>query len=274
MIPFPGVSSSVAVSVRVRAGVRPSRTKEMDELKLTDMQWQSIVAAWDQEPSRRPVLSSGGEPMIYSWRPEAEAIHSVRHCQPDLDAEEAGYTLQWLLDLVGPYSQHSNVFPQGVIEPFSFVARLGSIPIRHHEETWLRSIYDRVPLQHKPAADYGSLHFKIFLLLKAHFLRLDLTQELASDQAVVLERVFFLFSVCAHHDWSNSDRPFKLDHWPYSMFPFMRMCVQGMQEDDPELLQIPHFENDVSGFIRRQGLRLIHASGYRPFPCGRHRVHA
>jgi hypothetical protein len=58
----------------------------MDGLKLTDMQWESIVAAWDQDPTRRPVLSSGGEPMIYSWRPEMEAVQGASH-QPDLSAD-------------------------------------------------------------------------------------------------------------------------------------------------------------------------------------------
>jgi hypothetical protein len=86
--PFAELSSSLALARQVLAGTRPPRTKEMDGLKLTDMQWESIVDAWDQDPTRRPVLSSGGEPMISSWKPETEVVHDVSH-QPDLDAEEA-----------------------------------------------------------------------------------------------------------------------------------------------------------------------------------------
>jgi hypothetical protein len=234
----------------------------MDGLKLTDMQWESIVTAWDQDPTRRPVLSSGGEPMIYSWRPEIEAVQGASH-QPDLSAEEAFHALKDLSCLTSawmtPASENNGDFTQEVIKVFSLVVRLGRIPIRRHEGALLRLIYALVPLKHEPA-DYDSPYFKIFLLLQAHFLRLPLPQELATDLDIILERVFSLFSVCAHHDWSTSDAC--LDDRPFELFLLMQMCVHGMWDEKSDLKQIPHFDDDVGCSIRRYGLRLIHASGY------------
>jgi hypothetical protein len=241
----------------------------MNRLSLTDVQWQSIVAAWDQNPTRRPVLSSGGEPMIYSWRPAIEAVDGTSH-QLDLDAEEAFHALWWLSNLKLMYRNKDASF-RGVIMVFSFIVRLGSIPIRRHEDTLLRSIHDRLPVKHTPA-DYDSPYFKIFLLLQAHFSWLPLTQELATDLAIVLERVFSLFSMCAHRDWSSFDAYFNI--WLFRIIGLIRMCVHGMWQDDPELKQIPHFDNDVSQSIKRQGLWLIHPSGHQPFRYSRHRVRA
>jgi hypothetical protein len=244
----------------------------MDGLKLTGMQWLSIVAAWDQEPTRRPVLSSGGEPMIFSWRPETEMIHSTSH-QPDLSAAEARDALERLWRLL--HWSHDGdgllIFESG-IKGFSSIVRLGRLPIRHHEDTLLQSLHDRVRIKHKPA-DYDSPYLKIFVLLQAHFSRLELSPELAADLAIVLEHIFFLFSVFAHRDWSNSN--VDLDFWwPFPIFRLMHMCVHGVWDDSPELRQIPYFEDDVSCCIRRQGLWLMYASGHRPFQCSIHLVRA
>jgi hypothetical protein len=264
--PFAELSSGFALPRRVLAGERPARRTAMNKFKLTDIQWASIAAAWDQEPSRRPVLSPGGEPMISFWRPEIEAVQGVIQ-QPDLSAEEALHALGDLSRLMSPFEDNDASF-RGVIKVFSFVIRLGDISIRRHEGQELRTIYMLVRIKLKPA-DYDSPYFKIFLLLQAHFSRLPLSGELAADLAIVLERVFSVFSMCsAHLKWLNSDP--LLDAWRYRIFPLMHMCVHGMWDDDPELKQIPHFEGGVSGSIKRQGHWLTHASVYRPFSCSTH----
>jgi hypothetical protein len=261
--PFAELSSSLALARRVLAGTRPPRTEGMDGLKLTDAQWESITAAWDQEPSRRPVLSSWGEPMIYSWRSEIEAVQGASY-QPDLSAEQALKALGDLLNLMLGFDGGSL---EAVINVFSFIVRSGRIPIRRHEDALLRWIHDCVRVKHEPA-DYNSPYWKIFLLLQAHFSRLPLSPELAADLAIVLERVFSLFSVCAHRHWSGSDASCRTS--PRHLFALIRMCVHGTGKDDPQLKQIPHFEGDVSCSINRPGLWLIHASGHPPFPCSRH----
>jgi hypothetical protein len=265
--PFAELSGGFALARRVLAGARPSRTTVMDGLRLTGAQWESIVAAWDQEPSRRPVLSSSGAAMIFSWRPETAMVHSVSH-QPDLSAQEALNALDDLSNLMLSYGDGSF---RAVTNVFSFIVGLGHIRIRRHEDALLRSIHDRVRFKAEPA-DYDSPYFKIFLLLQAHFFQLPLSPELAADLAIILERVFSLFSVCAHRDWSTSDAC--LDDRPFELFLLMQMCVHGMWDEDSDLKQIPHFDDDVGCSIRRWGLRLIHASGYLPFQYSRHQVRA
>jgi hypothetical protein len=236
--PFAELSSSFALARRVLAGGRPTRTKEMNKLKLTDMQWASIAAAWDQEPSRQPALSPGGGPMIYSWN-------------LGLNAEDAERVLQLLSGLMQT-AHYTATLPQEFVELFSSIFGLGRIPIRRHEGRELRTIYMRVRIKLEPA-DYDSPYFKIFLLLQAHCSRLALSQELAEDLTVVLERVFSVFSACAH---STSYYEETRSIWAYEIFSLMHMCVHGMWEHDSVLKQIPHFADDVSQHMSRQDLGL------------------
>jgi hypothetical protein len=186
----------------------------MNEPKLTDTQWESIVAAWDQDPNQRPVLSTEGQPVIHSYRSEADTS-----LQPDLSAEEALNALDDLAKLMLRFSDSSF---RAVNNVFSFIVRLGCIPIRRHEDSLLRSIYYRVLHKHEPA-DYDSPYFKIFLLLQAQFSRLPLSPELAADLSIVLERIFFLLSVCAHRDWSNLGSRWAV--LPFQILSLMRVCM-------------------------------------------------
>jgi hypothetical protein len=238
MNPFPELSSSFALPRRVLAGARPTRTKEMNKLKLTDMQWRSIAAAWDQEPSRRPALSPGGEPMIYSW-------------SLGLDVNDAFRVLLSLSRLMR-LPQQSHALPQEFVGLFSFIVGLGRVPIRRHERQELQMIYHGVRSRLE-LADYDSPYFKIFLLLQAHCSRLALSQELAEDLTVVLERVFSVFSACAH---STSYYEYSEYVWRYEIFPLMHMCVHGLWVRDSDLKQIPHFTDDVSQYMTRQDLGL------------------
>jgi hypothetical protein len=239
MNPFAELSSSFALARRVLDGKRPTRTKEMDGLKLTNLQWESIVAAWDQEPSRRPALSPGGEPMIYSW-------------SLGLNAEDAERVLRSLSSLIRSTHYFSHTLPREFVELFSFIVGLGHIPIRRHERQELQTIHLLVRSKLE-LADYDSPYSKIFLLLQAHFSRLALSPELAEDLTVVLERVFSVFSACAHHA-SYYDEP--TFNWQWEIFPLMHMCVHGMWVHDTELRQIPHFADDVSQYMSRQDLGL------------------
>ena len=93
---------------------------------------------------------------------------------------------------------------KGLLEVVSSSAEFESIPIRRrHEDVLLRRIYDRVPVKlDKP--DFEAPHFKTFLLLQAHFSRLQLPPDLASDQVLVLEKVLNLLSACVDVMSSNA----------------------------------------------------------------------
>ncbi|KDR76589.1 hypothetical protein GALMADRAFT_139507 [Galerina marginata CBS 339.88] len=127
---------------------------------------------------------------------------------------------------------------KGLLEVVSSSAEFESIPIRRHEDTLLRRIYDRVPVK-LDRADFEAPHFKTFLLLQAHFSRIQLPPDLAADQTLVLEKVLNLLSACVDVMSSNA--------WLNALgaMDLSQMCVQAMWETDSPLKQIPHFEPDV-----------------------------
>lgn len=128
---------------------------------------------------------------------------------------------------------------KGLLEVVSSSAEFETIPIRRHEDVLLRRIYDRVPVK-LDRADFEAPHFKTFLLLQAHFSRLQLPPDLAADQTLILEKILNLLSACVDVMSSNA--------WLNALgaMDLSQMCVQGVWEKDSPLKQIPHFEPDVS----------------------------
>lgn len=139
---------------------------------------------------------------------------------------------------------------KGLLEVVSSSAEFENIPIRRHEDSLLRRIYDRVPVK-LDHADFEAPHFKTFLLLQAHFSRLTLPPDLVADQALVLEKVLNLLSACVDVMSSNA--------WLNALgaMDLSQMCVQAMWETDSPLKQIPHFEPDVRTSYRLNDYKLI-----------------
>ena len=128
---------------------------------------------------------------------------------------------------------------KGLLEVVSSSSEFESIAIRRHEDTLLRRIYDRVPVK-LDRVDFEAPHFKTFLLLQAHFSRLQLPPDLAADQVLVLEKVLNLLSACVDVLSSNA--------WLNALgaMDLSQMCVQAMWETDSPLKQVPHFDSDAS----------------------------
>jgi pre-mRNA-splicing helicase BRR2 len=124
---------------------------------------------------------------------------------------------------------------KGLLEVVSSSAEFETIPIRRHEESLLRRIYDRVPVK-LDQVNFEAPHFKTFLLLQAHFSRLQLPQDLVADQSLVLEKVMNLLSACVDVMSSNA--------WLNALgaMDLSQMCVQAVWDRDSPLQQIPHFE--------------------------------
>ena len=83
--------------------------------------------------------------------------------------------------------------------------------------------------------NYESPHFKAFTLLQAHFSRMKLVSDLATDQKLVLSKIMNLLSACV--DILSSDGHLNA----MSAMEMSQMCVQAMWDRDSPLLQIPHF---------------------------------
>lgn len=128
---------------------------------------------------------------------------------------------------------------KGLLEIVSCSQEFESVPLRRHEDILIQRIYDRVPV--KLQNELTAPNFKTFVLLQAHFSRLQLPPDLAADQSVILGKILNLLSaavdVMSSNAWLNAIGAMDLS----------QMCVQALWETDSPLKQIPHFEADVRG---------------------------
>ena len=127
---------------------------------------------------------------------------------------------------------------KGILEIVTSATEFETIEIRRHEDHILRRIYDRVPVKMaQPSSE--SPHFKAFILLQAHFSRLQLPTDLAKDQEIVLSRILNLLSGCV--DVLSSDGHLNA----INAMEMSQMVVQAMWDRDSPLKQIPYFTDDV-----------------------------
>ncbi|KAH7035285.1 Sec63 Brl domain-containing protein [Microdochium trichocladiopsis] len=127
---------------------------------------------------------------------------------------------------------------KGLLEIVTSATEFEAIQIRRHEETLLRRIYDRVPAKMSEPV-YDSPHFKAFVLLQAHFSRMQLPIDLAKDQEVIVSKVLSLLSAAV--DVLSSDGHLNA----MNAMEMSQMVVQAMWDRDSPLKQIPHFTPEV-----------------------------
>ncbi|KAK5275904.1 Pre-mRNA-splicing helicase BRR2, partial [Cryomyces antarcticus] len=98
---------------------------------------------------------------------------------------------------------------------------------------------------------YESPHFKAYVLLQAHFSRMQLPIDLAKDQETILKRVLNLLSACvdvlSSEGHSNAMEAMELS----------QMVVQAMWDRYSPLKQIPHFENEVVKAAEEFGIKEV-----------------
>lgn len=133
---------------------------------------------------------------------------------------------------------------KGMLEIVTSATEFESIQIRRHEDHILRRIYDRVPVKMSEAA-LDSPHFKAFVLLQAHFSRMQLPIDLAKDQETIVGKVLNLLSACV--DVLSSEGHLNA----MNAMEMSQMVVQAMWDRDSPLLQIPHFDNRVVDILKR-----------------------
>lgn len=110
---------------------------------------------------------------------------------------------------------------KGLLEIVSSSSEFEDVPIRHHEDLILRRIYDRCPVKLE-TPDFESPHFKTFILLQAHFSRVNLPADLASDQQVILGKMISLLSACVDVMSSNAYLS------ALGAMDLSQMCIQAM----------------------------------------------
>ncbi|KAH7060504.1 DEAD/DEAH box helicase domain-containing protein [Macrophomina phaseolina] len=127
---------------------------------------------------------------------------------------------------------------KGILEIITSATEFESIQIRRHEDHILRRVYDRLPVK-MAEASYESPHFKAFVLLQAHFARMQLPVDLAKDQETILKKVLPLLQACV--DVLSSDGHLNA----MNAMEISQMVVQAMWDRDSPLKQIPHFDNQL-----------------------------
>lgn len=127
---------------------------------------------------------------------------------------------------------------KGILEIVTSATEFESIQIRRHEDKILRRIHERMPVK-MPQPSYESPHFKAFVLLQAHFSRLQLPADLAKDQEVILSKTLSLLSGCV--DVLSSEGHLNA----MSAMEMSQMVVQAMWDRDSPLKQIPYFSPEV-----------------------------
>ncbi|KAK0633434.1 Sec63 Brl domain-containing protein [Immersiella caudata] len=139
---------------------------------------------------------------------------------------------------------------KGILEIVTSATEFESIQIRRHEEVILRRIYDSVPVKMAEPV-YDSPHFKAFVLVQAHFSRMNLPIDLAKDQEVILTKILSLLS--ASVDILSSDGHLNA----MNAMEMSQMVVQAMWDRDSPLKQIPNFTPEVVKVANKFGIKDI-----------------
>ena len=139
---------------------------------------------------------------------------------------------------------------KGILEIVTAATEFEDIQTRRHEERTLQRIYDRVPVK-LAEPNFESPHFKAFILLQAHFSRMQLPMDLAKDQEIVLKKVLTLLSACV--DVLSSEAHLNA----MSAMEMSQMVVQALWDRDSPLKQIPHFEPEVVQAANSAGIKDI-----------------
>lgn len=125
---------------------------------------------------------------------------------------------------------------KALLEIVTSAVEFETIAIRRRESRILSSIHDR--LRHKlSTADTDSHHYKVFVLLQAHFSRMQLPIDLLKDQELVLRRMPAL--LCAAVDVLSSEG----HHNALRAMEMTQMVVQALWDRDSPLKQLPHFDD-------------------------------
>lgn len=141
---------------------------------------------------------------------------------------------------------------KGMLEIITAAAEFESIQTRRHEEGLLRRIYDRIPVKlpsNDGIVDFNAPSSKAFILLQAHFSRMQLPIDLAKDQEVVVRKAPSLLSAAANllvdEGHLNALQAIEM----------MQMVVQAMWDRDSPLKQIPHFGPEAIKAATKHGIK-------------------
>jgi len=139
---------------------------------------------------------------------------------------------------------------KALLEIVTSATEFETIAIRRHEDSVLRRIHDRLPVK-MAEPNYESPHFKAFVLLQAHFSRMQLPVDLLKDQEIILRGILNLLS--ASVDVLSSEGHLNAT----AAMEMSQMIVQAMWDRDSPLKQIPHFSDELVAAANGMGVKDI-----------------
>jgi len=140
---------------------------------------------------------------------------------------------------------------KGILEIVTSATEFEGIQIRRHEDNILSRIYERLPVK-MAETSFESPHFKAFVLLQAHFSRMQLPIDLSKDQELILRKVLNLLSACV--DVLSSEGHLNAT----SAMEMSQMVVQSMWNTESLLKQIPHFNSQALKAAKEFGINDIY----------------
>ena len=136
---------------------------------------------------------------------------------------------------------------KALLEIVTSAVEFEAIPLRRGDDAVLRRIHEWLPLKMADGAA-ETLHFKAFVLLQAHFSRMQLPVDLLADQRALLRRVLPLLSACV--DVLASEGHLNA----LAAMEMAQMVVQAMWDRDSPLRQVPHFSPEAVAAAARAGV--------------------
>lgn len=129
---------------------------------------------------------------------------------------------------------------RGLLDIVSSAAEFERLPIRHHEETALKQLSNRLPTKLDPRSKFNDPHVKANVLIQSHLSRLPLSAELQQDTDEILVVSVRLIQACVDVLSTNG--------WlspALAAMELSQMCTQAMWNKDSYLKQLPHFTSEI-----------------------------
>jgi len=140
---------------------------------------------------------------------------------------------------------------KGLIEILASASEYDLLPMRHREDDALAKLAIHCS-QKLDNPRWTDPHTKANLLLQCHFSRREVSRELARDLHEVLDKstrlIQAMVDVLSSSGWLSP---------ALAAMELCQMCVQGIWDRDPVLLQLPHMTKELANKAAKQGIEVV-----------------
>ncbi|EGV61861.1 Sec63-domain-containing protein [Yamadazyma tenuis ATCC 10573] len=140
---------------------------------------------------------------------------------------------------------------RGILEIVCSAAEFEELPMRLGDSTNLQKIYNQVPVK-SSNPDFESPYFKTFILLQAHFSRLQLPLDLRADLVFILKQVMKVIGACV--DTVSSEGYLNA----IQVVDLSQMVIQGIWNRDSPLKQIPHINEGILTRCKKYNVETVY----------------